>query len=46
MKINQSEVFRARNRYFNDLLESNNPTEVSLVNGEQIAYLDRLISRT
>lgn len=46
MQINQSEVFRARNRLFNDLLEANDPLEVSARNARKLAYLDRLISRT
>lgn len=44
--INQAEVFRARNKYFNDLLEFNEPAHVSLANAKQVAYLDRLINRT
>jgi len=44
--INQAEVFRARNKYFNDLLELNCPVEVSFDNALQIAYLNRIISHT
>lgn len=44
--IHQSQVFRARNKYFNDLLEFNDPNKVSLANAKQVAYLDRLINRT
>lgn len=44
--INQAEVFRSRNKYWNELLEYNNPEKVSWNNSKQAAYLDRLISRT
>lgn len=44
--IHQSEVYRARNKVFNDLLEHNNPSEISDINARQLAYLDRLVSRT
>jgi hypothetical protein len=44
--INQAEVFRARNKYFNDLLEFNDPSIVSFANSKQLAYLDRLIPRS
>lgn len=46
IQINQAEVFRARNKYFNDLLEFNEPAHVSLANAKQLAYLDRLVNRT
>lgn len=44
--INPVEVFRARNSYWNDLLERNDPTSVSARNARQVAYLDRIIPRT
>ena len=44
--MNQAEVFRARNKLFNDLLEHTSPATVSLHNGRQASYLDRLVSRT
>ena len=44
--MSQSEVFRARNKYFNDLLQQNDSAEVSAANGRQAAYLDRIINRT
>jgi len=44
--INQSEVFRARNKYWNDILEFNDSGLVSFANSKQVAYLDRLISRS
>jgi mitochondrial-processing peptidase subunit beta len=40
------EVYRARNRYWNELLQRNNPIHMSWANSIQIAYLDRMISRT
>lgn len=40
------EVFRTRNKYWNELLERNNPIEVSTRNARQVAYLDRVIPRT
>jgi len=40
------EVYRARNRYWNELLERNNPFHMSWANSIQVAYLDRMISRT
>jgi predicted Zn-dependent peptidase len=44
--MNQSEVFRARNKYFNDLLQQNNSAEVASENARHAAYLDRVINRT
>lgn len=45
-QINVVEVFRSRNKYWNDLLERNDPSEVSHRNARQVAYLDRLIPRS
>lgn len=39
-------MFRARNKYWNDLLERNDPREASARNARQVAYLDRVIPRT
>jgi len=44
--LNPVEVYRARNTYWNDLLERNNPVDESVRNARQVAYLDRLIPRT
>ena len=43
--MNQAEVYRARNKYFNDLLQQNDAAEVSSENGRQAAYLDRVVNR-
>lgn len=45
-QINTVEIFRARNTYWNDLLEQNDPQQVSSKNASQVAYLDRIIPRT
>ena len=44
--MNPVEVYRARNSYWNDLLERNNPIRESARNARQVAYLDRIIPRT
>jgi len=44
--MNQSEVYRARNKYFNDLLQQNDPIEVAAENARYAAYLDRVVNRT
>lgn len=44
--IPQPEVFRARNKYWNELLERDCPISNSARNATQAAYLDRLIPRT
>lgn len=44
--MNQSEVYRARNKYFNDLLQQNDSAEVAAENARYAAYLDRVVNRT
>lgn len=44
--ISQAEVFRSRNKYWNDLLSRDDPVDVSIRNSNQAAYLNRLVSRT
>lgn len=46
MQINQAEIFRARNSFWNDLLNENCPVAVSVKNSKQAAYLNHLPTRT
>jgi len=44
--INISELYRARNKVYNDLLEEGNSDHNGKVIGKQISYLNRRVSRT
>ena len=39
-------MFRARNKYWNDLLARDDPSEIAIINSNQASYLGRLIPRT
>jgi len=45
-ELNQVEVFRARNKIFNDLLRNENSANVAKEIGTQISYLKRRIPRS